>query len=125
MDLEKAGAIITNRFIMIIAAKIISQMNSYYTVWPCAKILSAYGNAVPAVMKFYPECAAYLNGTSPLQQVTVHASMNAGTPVAAGAALNVSFGMALWVATVIHAVGVEIYVSFLFLVLSFCLDLSR
>ena len=37
--------------------------------------------------------------------------MSNGVPSEIGAALGVSFGMALWMALIIHAAGVEIYVS--------------
>jgi hypothetical protein len=57
-----------------------------------------------------PECASYLNGTDPFKQGVVHAQFgNNSTEI--GAALNMCFGMALWLALAMHAIGVEVYVS--------------
>lgn len=39
------------------------------------------------------------------------ADMGGSSAANAGAALNVNFGMALWLAFALHAVGVEVYVS--------------
>ncbi|KAF2642175.1 hypothetical protein P280DRAFT_449706 [Massarina eburnea CBS 473.64] len=104
-----AGSIITTRFILIASASVISNLQSFYTVWPCAKILFVFNNAATPVLRNYPTCASYINGTNPWQEAVVHANMNSGLPTEAGAALNMSFGMALWVALAMHAVGVEVY----------------
>lgn len=64
-----------------------------------------------ATLARYPECASYLNGTNPGQQAAVHANFGSGEPVEIGAAMNMCFGMALWVALSLHAIGVEVYVS--------------
>lgn len=109
-DAKQAGSIITSRFIMIAATSIISSIGSYYIAWPCAKIAYTFGSAEKAA-KLYPACAAYVNGTSPHQQAVVHANFEGGLPTEIGAALNLSFGMALWVSVALHAIGVEVYVS--------------
>ncbi|KAF2014301.1 hypothetical protein BU24DRAFT_481733 [Aaosphaeria arxii CBS 175.79] len=103
-----AGGIITSRIIMIITASIISSTHAYHAVWPCAKIAHTLP-ASTALLTAYPACASYLDGSNPNQVAIVAADMTAGSPVTAGAALNIGFGMALWVAGAIHAVGVEIY----------------
>lgn len=59
----------------------------------------------------YPECASYLDGSDPQQQAIVHANFSNGRSTEIGAALDLGFGMALWVATAMHAIGIEIYVS--------------
>lgn len=64
-----------------------------------------------ATLETYPECASYLNGSDPLQQAVVHANFG-GHPTEIGAALDMCFGMALWVAFIMHAVGVEVYVRY-------------
>lgn len=95
---------------MIVAAKVISSSGEYYTVWSCAKIAYTLRDD-DTLLGIYPVCAAYLNGTNAGQEVVVRADFGGGIPTELGAALNVSFGMALWLALALHAVGVEIYVS--------------
>jgi hypothetical protein len=106
----QAGAIITARFIMIIAALIISK-DDYFVAWPCAKIETTLDEG-SLLLSSYPACAAYVNGTNPQEFALVKASMDGPGGGNAGAALNVTFGMALWLAVAIHAIGVEVYVSF-------------
>jgi hypothetical protein len=93
---------------MIIATTIISATAEYYTVWDCAKIESALPVKAMLVPK-YPACAAYAKGTDPSGHAMVLAKLGGATGVNAGAALNMTFGMALWLSTCIHAIGVEIY----------------
>lgn len=105
---RQAGSIITNRIVLIIATQIISSIGSYYIVWPCAKIAYTVGSEQDT-LKQYPACAAYFNGDAPSQQAVVHANFSSGRAEEIGAALNLCFGMALWVALAMHAVGVEVY----------------
>jgi hypothetical protein len=109
-DMTQAGSIITNRFILIIGTTTISSINSYYTSWPCAKIAFVMKSDA-RTLAAYPGCASYLDGTNPWQEAVVHADFKGEHATEIGAALNMNFGMALWVALIIHAVGVEIYVS--------------
>lgn len=63
-------------------------------------------------LELYPACAAYFSGENPGQQTIVHANIVSPTSAAeAGAAAGMPFGMALWLALVLHAIGIEIYVS--------------
>lgn len=62
-------------------------------------------------MLSYPSCAAYVNGTDLNEFALVKASMEGPDGANIGAALNVPFGMALWLSVAIHAIGVEIYVN--------------
>lgn len=107
---EQAGSIITNRIILIISAQIISSIGSYYIVWPCAKIAYTM-RSEQATLEKYPTCESYFDGSSPGQQAVVHADFGSGNSTELAAAMNLCFGMALWVALAMHAVGVEVYVS--------------
>lgn len=102
-----AGSIITTRLIMIIATMIISK-KGYWVVWSCAKIEATLGDT-SSWLDTYPACASYANGKNLDQVSAVEANFGSGGAATTGAALNVSFGMALWLATAIHAVGVEMY----------------
>jgi hypothetical protein len=108
-NMLQAGSIITTRLIMIIATVIISATGEHYTVWSCAKI----GSTLPKssmLLSQYPACASYVNGSDPNAVAPVLANLDGGTAVTAGASLNLSFGMGLWLAVAIHAIGVEVYV---------------
>ena len=97
-----AGSIITLRLIMIIAAMIISKYGDYYIAMPCKQIDYMGGNAT-----IYPNCAADPNG-----QTAVVANIQTPTGVEqAAASLQTSFGMAGWLAFMLHAVGVEMYLA--------------
>lgn len=104
-----AGAIITARLIMIIAALIISE-GEYFIAWPCSKIDSTLDPG-SSLLSGYPACAAYVSGTNSAEFALVKASMKGPGRANVGAALNMPFGMALWLAVAIHAIGVEIYLS--------------
>ncbi|KAI8938368.1 hypothetical protein NX059_004263 [Plenodomus lindquistii] len=103
-----AGSIITSRFIFFSAAAIISRIGGYYTVWPCAKIESTLPSAA-LFQSQYPGCAAYINGTNPDEVAIVKADYYGRFATGKGAAIGMAFGMALWMATILHAIGVEIY----------------
>jgi hypothetical protein len=90
---------------MIIATAIISSAGDYYTVRPCPQL--AYISK--GLAESYPECAAYFDGSKPGQVAIVHADLN-GRPAEIGAALGISFGMAIWLSLAIHAIGIEVYV---------------
>tara|TARA_R110002003_G_scaffold154_2_gene13653 strand:- start:171 stop:542 length:372 start_codon:yes stop_codon:yes gene_type:complete len=93
---------------MIITTMIISK-GGYYQVWTCAKIEATLPNPSMLLSK-YPACAAYANGTDANEVAVVKANLTGDTGVNSGAGLGVSFGMALWLALAIHALGVEVYV---------------
>jgi hypothetical protein len=94
---------------MIIAAAVVSK-KGFYIVWPCAKIAATLTEGMNLVAE-YPACASYADGSNLDQVSAVLADLGGGSSVNAGAALNVSFGMALWLAFAVHALGIEIYVS--------------
>ncbi|KAK7413281.1 hypothetical protein QQX98_007869 [Neonectria punicea] len=98
-----AGAIITNRLILVISALITSQDYSYRTAMKCDKLGSFYDSPA-ALLDAYPSC------TSPENYAVVKDGMS-GSTENFGAALYKSFGMALCLALAIHAIGVEIYLQ--------------
>ena len=102
------GTIITLRLIMIISALIISKLESTYTTMPCEQIAFIYGSDTVLSRK-YPQCTG--QNTALGGRAVVLASFNAGNPEQIGASLDVSFGMALWLAIFMHVVGVEIYLA--------------
>ncbi|KZM22334.1 uncharacterized protein EKO05_0007943 [Ascochyta rabiei] len=107
-----AGSIITSRLIMIIAALITSNRGGYYAVWTCAKILSTYPDrSVETLVQDYPSCASWADGSNSSQVAPVPARFAGGSSATVGAALNISFGAALWLAFNLHALGVEIYLA--------------
>jgi Predicted membrane protein (DUF2306) len=102
------GTIITLRLIMVLSALIITMLNSYYTTMSCEEITFIYGSSDP-VNKFYPQCSS--SNTTADELVVVHALFGSGRPEQIGASLRVSFGMGMWLAIFMHAVGVEIYLA--------------
>ena len=62
------------------------------------------------VLTMYPNCESSLNGTNPDQHAVVWANI-AGGPEQTAAVLDITFVMSLWMAFVLHAVGIEVYVS--------------
>ncbi|KAJ5337194.1 uncharacterized protein N7506_005216 [Penicillium brevicompactum] len=97
-----AGSIITCRIIMISAASIVSLWGQFYKAERCDKLASFY-KSNEALLAVYPSCNA---STS---YVAVKANINAGNAGNAAAALDLSFGMSVWLALALHAIGVEIY----------------
>jgi Predicted membrane protein (DUF2306) len=102
------GAIITVRLIQFLSAAIISWDGDYFTVRGCEEIIFIYGSAKP-VQSFYPACfnTTYSNNNN----VVVKANIYSGRPEQIGASLGISFGPAIWLALLIHLVGVEFYLS--------------
>jgi hypothetical protein len=110
-----AGSIISLRLIMMAANKAVYAMNDYYDAVACDVIFNDYaGLGIPAAgnptYQLYPQCAARNgSGTAPFS-VTVKVDPAAG-PETAAAAFQLTFGLSMWIALVIHAVGVEIYLN--------------
>lgn len=102
------GSIITLRLILAMASSIISISLSYYLAQPCDKMDYMLGKE--ETLARYPDCANFYNATRIDQNVVVQADFN-GEVDEIGTAMNMNFGMALWVALFLHAFGVEIYVS--------------
>lgn len=83
----------------------------YYTVWKCAKIAETLSNNATLLALNYPSCAPYVDGTDLEAVSAISANFNGESPENIGAALNITFGAAVWLAFTIHALGVEVYVS--------------
>lgn len=97
-----AGSIITLRIIMIISVEVISQIGNYYIAMPCAQIAGSGG-----VAERYAACRE-----NPEGYAAVNANFqNPRGPEEVGAPFQLSFGMALWLALMLHAVGVEVYLQ--------------
>jgi hypothetical protein len=96
------------RLILVLSALIISD-DGHVVPMPCAKVASMMGSA-ERTLRAYPECEAYFSREDVNKMVLVHASMD-GNGSNAMAILSFSFGAAFWLAFVLHAVGVEVYVS--------------
>ncbi|KAE8379022.1 hypothetical protein BDV26DRAFT_303910 [Aspergillus bertholletiae] len=76
--------------------------------YPCDKIDFIIGKE--KTLDRYPDCASFYNGSQPSQNTLVLGDLTGG-PDQSGTALNMNFGMALWLAMVLHLVGVEIYLQ--------------
>ncbi|KAF2164775.1 hypothetical protein M409DRAFT_24680 [Zasmidium cellare ATCC 36951] len=97
-----AGSIITLRIIMIIAVVTIGQIGSYYIAMPCRQIAGSGGN-----VEMYAACREDVDGYA-----AVHANfLNPMGKEEVAAPFESSFGMALWLALMLHAVGVEVYLQ--------------
>jgi hypothetical protein len=92
---------------MVIIAKLTSDRD-YHLVWSCAKIASTLTDQ--SLLQDYPSCASYADGSNLAQLSPVSLDLG-GSNANVGAALDVSFGAALWLAFNIHALGIEIYVG--------------
>lgn len=99
------------RIIMILAATIISSIGGYYHAQPCDKLEYMFKSA-NATVGLYPECAGYFSGQSPAQQAAVAANLG-GNVAEVASVFSATFGPAFWLAFALHAVGIEIYVSFI------------
>lgn len=110
--MTQASCIITLRLIQLSSAQIITSLKNYYSTRPCAQIDFIFKHSQKTVLALYPGCASFYNGTNVEQYVLTKANHN-GNPVEIGTSLGISFGMAMWLAFAIHALGVEIYVRLL------------
>ncbi|KAL8887394.1 MAG: hypothetical protein Q9215_005031 [Flavoplaca cf. flavocitrina] len=101
------GTIITMRIIMILAALIISKTSYYNTTMTCGELLTIL-NTSEKVHASYPSCGE--PGATNHTLAIVQAKFG-DQPEQLASALRVTFGMALWMALFLHAVGVEIYLG--------------
>ena len=97
---------------MVISTVIVSKMGGYYRAMPCEEIEFIYTTGQQEGLRTdYPQCFA-LNGTMmDGGWVAVKAKFGGGGVKIPeiGAALGTTFGTAGWLALLVHAVGVEIY----------------
>ncbi|KAI1740113.1 hypothetical protein F4680DRAFT_448308 [Xylaria scruposa] len=100
-----AGCIITGRMISIIVLKTVKSL-PYYAM-PCDKIHSMLQDRT---LDLYPECRSFYSGENLQQNVVVRTEFNHPTSVVeVAAALDSAFGMAYFIAFLLHILGVEIY----------------
>jgi hypothetical protein len=89
---------------MIIAAQILSAAGDFWSVQECVKLLYVIGDAQN------PSCASLVDDGNLKAVAAVNANFG-GSVVELMSAMNISFGMAGWLATGLHAIGVEVYVG--------------
>ena len=94
---------------MIISAQIVSAAGNFWTVQNCAKLLDVIGDAQQLV-ESYPSCASLIDANN-LQAATAVKANFGGSVEQLMSAMNITFGMAGWLALGLHAIGVEVYVS--------------
>ena len=104
------GTIITLRLIMIISALIISTTKSYSAIQTCGSVDFLVKPSGRSAAILYPACGS-LNSTVDTQIIVLADMLQPIGPHSVGAALDLSFGMAMWLAIIIHLVGVEIYLG--------------
>ncbi|KAE9980093.1 hypothetical protein EG328_000458 [Venturia inaequalis] len=106
------ASVITERLIALAAQPIIKSIGSYVYAMRCSKIvgiMTTYGIPAQAARGFYPACIPFLNGQGDPYAVVQAGGL--GRPEQIAAALSVSFGACLWLALMINAIGIEIYIS--------------
>ncbi|UKZ75119.1 hypothetical protein TrVFT333_002791 [Trichoderma virens FT-333] len=105
------GSVITLRLIQILTAYIVSSLDTYYISMPCDKLAFTVANDT-VTRESYPECAGFLSVQSTGHFASVRARLSGSVNAAeAAAALNVGFGVGLWLAAFIHVIAVEIYLN--------------
>lgn len=90
---------------MILGAVVVSAIGSYYTTMTCGEVAFINRDDSSGFQMTYPECI----GADDSKHIVVHANLGGPSGENAGASLRVNFGMAIWMALFLHAVGVEIY----------------
>jgi hypothetical protein len=105
------GAPITTRLCMIAARKIITHIGTYYAVWRCDEIVVALQSTfppTPITEQPYVQCIEpgvnQENTFIPVLAAVKKDTINFASSV------RVTFGMALWIAMLVHVIGVEYYI---------------
>ena len=81
-------------------------VNSSYTIKSCDEIDFIYG-ASNATYKLYPQCG--MGNATAKVLVVVYVNFGSGKLEQVWASLGIPFGTAMWLAIIMHFVGVEIY----------------
>jgi hypothetical protein len=107
------GTIVTLRIIQILAALITAgwAAATQYLAISCDEILSIHGGATNAVYKLYPGCNPNNTAFATDGMVVVKSNFNSQDAAEIAASLDMGFAMAGWLGLVVHAIGVEIYLS--------------
>ncbi|KAJ6578579.1 hypothetical protein B0H19DRAFT_931268 [Mycena capillaripes] len=99
------ASVLTARLIALPARAIMTIIGTYYTIWRCDEVISLL-RVQETIQESFSQCV----GLNPANvYVAVHASMHDG-PLYAASAARAAQGMALWIAIVIHIIGVEFYI---------------
>ncbi|TDZ14407.1 hypothetical protein Cob_v012746 [Colletotrichum orbiculare MAFF 240422] len=105
-----AGFIITMRIIGFLAARVIAATDpTYYEAKQCSVLDFIFNRNQTKVLSFYPDCGAFYSGENLATNVLVHANVDAHQPAEIAAGFTAVFGASSWLALVIHAVLVELY----------------
>ncbi|EUC56579.1 transmembrane protein, putative [Rhizoctonia solani AG-3 Rhs1AP] len=105
------GTFVTTRVTALLSAQVITAVNGYYSLWKCAEVGYVL-KTVDALVRAYPECGTPIALQKPTWvHVAVHSSWNEGK-LGKASASRASFGMALWVAMILHMVGIELYLRY-------------
>lgn len=105
------SSIVTVRIILGAASVIISTLSTYHSVWSCAKIAFTWkfngqeGNYLDS----YPACRNTSEANTSSVYIPIKADLTVENVIQNGASLELTFGMAVWLALFLHGVGVEIY----------------
>ncbi|KAG8853048.1 hypothetical protein FRB96_008426 [Tulasnella sp. 330] len=102
------GSIITARVIMISTTLIVTNLGTNHTLFRCDELEFTLkeGNLSDTFSIKYPSC----EGVASSSVVGVKANL-AGSLEEMGSALRLTFGAALWLALMIHTLGVECYIN--------------
>ncbi|KAH7339060.1 hypothetical protein B0J17DRAFT_659636 [Rhizoctonia solani] len=105
------GAFVTTRVTALLSAQVITSVNGYFSLWKCAEVGYVLRSR-DALVRAYPECGTPTALQEPTwAHVAVHSSWNEGR-LGRASATRASFGMALWVAMILHFVGIELYLRY-------------
>ena len=104
------STIVTLRIIMLLCALITSSIGGFSLNMPCDKISFIVGPETTG--RLYSSCRPYVTkGTNGGTEVVVEATLNGTNPAEIAASLDISFGVAGWLALWLHAILIEFYVS--------------
>lgn len=108
------GSIISLRLIQLAATKILTQLGDFYEPMSCVVIdsISKFYGIPPAATR-YPACAADPNAWVAVLATAKPVGVRGPPPLEqAGAAAAWTFGTCGFLALIIHAVGIEVYLKF-------------
>ncbi|KAL0575729.1 hypothetical protein V5O48_006242 [Marasmius crinis-equi] len=102
------SVVISARIIGQAAHAIVTDIGSYYSIWRCDEILYVLQD-LSALVERFPQCSTSTSVlTNPTLYTAVHCSDNEGK-LGKASTVRATQGMVLWIATLLHVVGVEIY----------------
>lgn len=98
------------RLFINILPRLISFLGGYSFAQPCDKIDHILGGR-NRTLEQYPACAPFFSGELLRQDVPVRADITTGNIIELISAYNLGYGMSAYLSLLIHAFGVELYVS--------------